>query len=111
MKNEEIAIELVKAWSMQPSTAQKCFVFDEIFENYKKALAQLREINEDNKNVIAEIRRPCKRCEGRGFIHGLGPGFPGIASIPCEVCEVCEVCDGKGYTSEQTVTVMRGKDE
>lgn len=106
MKNEEIAIELVKAWSMQPSTAQKCFVFDEIFENYKKALAQLREINEDNKNVIAEIRRPCECCEGRGFIHKISPEYgPGIVYVPCEVC------DGKGYTSEQTATVLRGNDE
>ena len=100
MEKEEIAIELVKAWSMQPSTAQKCFTFSDVIENYKKALAQLREINEDNKNVIAEIRRPCKRCEGRGFIHGLG-----IASI------LCDECGGKGYTSEQTVTVIRGEDE
>lgn len=92
MKNEEIAIELVKAWSMQPSTAQKCFVFDEIFENYKKALKHLNE--EENK----KIKKECEYCGGMGAIRRFGPEYgPGI------VYTACEACDGKGY--------LEGKDE
>lgn len=41
MTNEQIAIELVKAWCIQPSTASQCFKFDEVMENYKKALEEL----------------------------------------------------------------------
>ena len=52
MTKEEIAIELTKAWSMQPSTAVRCWEFDKVMENYKTALEELSEVEEKREGLL-----------------------------------------------------------
>jgi hypothetical protein len=54
--NELIAIELVKAWSLQPTTATQCFKFEYIMENYKKALKDLDEMDSKKKKDDSSIK-------------------------------------------------------
>lgn len=48
-KNELIAIELVKAWCLQPTTANNTWNFDMVIENYKTALNELNKMSEEEK--------------------------------------------------------------
>ena len=41
MTNDFIALELVKAWCMQPSTASNCFTFQQVLDNYRDAVTEL----------------------------------------------------------------------
>lgn len=59
MTNDFIALELVKAWCMQPSTAASCFRMDDVLDNYEKALKKLEEIRkgglEDGYDTSREL--------------------------------------------------------
>lgn len=41
MTSDFIALELVKAWCMQPSTASHCFTFQQVLDNYRDAVTEL----------------------------------------------------------------------
>lgn len=44
MSREELALELVKAWCMQPSTAVRGYCFRDVLENYEIALERMNKI-------------------------------------------------------------------
>lgn len=59
MTKEELAVKIVKAWSMQPSTAVKCWDFGVVMDNYKKAVDELNKIEEANYKEEYEQRVDC----------------------------------------------------
>lgn len=65
MTNEEIALELVKAWCMQPSTAAHCFKMWEVLNSYKEALEKLEEIRKDGHDTTNELA--CGEAEEESF--------------------------------------------
>ena len=61
MTNEEIALELVKAWCMQPSTAAHCFKMWEVLNSYEEALEKLEEIRKDEPaNDLVSCEEDCE---------------------------------------------------
>lgn len=52
--NELIAIELVKAWCLQPTTHGGTWKFDEVLKSYDDAINHLTEIDDkSNKEKVA----------------------------------------------------------
>ena len=66
MTNEEIALELVKAWCMQPSTAANCFKMWEVLNSYEEALEKLEEIRKDESvnDLVSCEEESEEDCEG-----------------------------------------------
>lgn len=66
MTNEFIAIELVKAWCMQPSTSCSCFTMNEVLKNYEKALKKVEEIRKDESvnDLVSCEEESEEDCEG-----------------------------------------------
>lgn len=65
MTNEFIALELVKAWCMQPTTATRCWKMYEVLNSYEEALEKLEEIRKDGHDTTNELA--CGEAEEESF--------------------------------------------